>query len=163
MSERPERKDQGQCGRAKNSPCGLALSVCRCMQVPASGSRAAKTGREQECWRKCGAGDSAGVVEAWVRPRNWQRLLGRLRHRNDREPGTGECQLLGRTDRIGQYHHWGRVGLWLREAEAFMRKQMSWVGQGGEWSGRTEAGQVAVPWVQPSGWDQITKLKCKSN
>lgn len=49
-----QREDQGQCGRAKNSPCGLALSVCGRMQVPTARSRAAKTGREQECWRKRG-------------------------------------------------------------------------------------------------------------
>lgn len=70
-----QRKDQGQGGRAKNSPCGLALLVCGCMQVPATGSRAAKTGREQEYWRKCdsrsrhhgsggGVGSTAKLAEA---------------------------------------------------------------------------------------------------
>lgn len=46
MSKR-SGKDQGQCGKAKSLPCGLALSVCGCVQVPAAEPIAAKRGGKQ--------------------------------------------------------------------------------------------------------------------
>lgn len=103
---------KGQRGRTKVSVAGPRIHLvvwpyqyagaCRCQHL---GRELPRQAESTSAGGSVVAGDSAGVVEAWVRPRNWQRLLGRLRHRNDREPGTGECQLLGRTDRIGQYHH----------------------------------------------------------